>query len=1407
MLTIGELVTLDEDAEFRNAVQLDAYDNATLNLALLRSYLFTGSAPADTGAAVRSIASVGVLDQIRQAFLHKAMENGLAVIANYGHGKSHLALALANYFGKPVGSTEVKLLFNKIDNAVNDPAKASGYRDFKQSRGEFLVVRLRGDMPRTLREQFMASLEKALGEHSATAGQRLQFWHNMAEKFLSGLSPENRAHADAFLEQYSTEVSLLLQQVQQHLDVYDLCVRLFTHLYGVPPNFGGEVSLKEVINWAATAFCGIDKPLGGILILFDEFSAYINRYAQRNATGELQDLLNGVDDQRGKVVFLAFAQHDPLTVAEHIHLPGQARDSLKRELTRLPRKFALYSLMESVIDAYLTQSDTGWQHFTQERKVQGHLYRATDLAYEQFKARYDRELHWGIEKFQEFVTKGCFPLHPFTTVLLCNLKFSAADEIGTPRTVLGFVMEQLRATQHLPAVEADHVNWVLPVKLVDYFGERLHGDHFTAYTNAVRLLDPAAPMHYELVLKALLLQEVAGIKARSERQVELLAECAGLTEDETKHALKSLSSSRCIRYDPINKVNSLWTLTTNPDELEEILAEKLGTLPFDEAALKELENLLKKELPDAFGSVNLRVRWGDANDWAAHETLVTLENLTADYIANLAQQYDTAINGLVEGRRGCLVWLLARNESEIAWYREHVATLLDDALRGDAPMPVVFMLPSEAHAEIIDAFQRVRALGKFNQSEREAAGIDLFSLESAQAKATLLKVFDRLRGEVGNHLDVPRSIGAYAVPLAYRARLIGRPSITGVMTECYNLAYRYAPPEFFTQYKANNARLREAVKLIAGLLLQNSPSSLRDGIRTNPVARDLCDKFLIQKWGLLNSDFRIQEPNSQAIRRVWERFDAVCPPGSQDIAVQELLIPLLNPPFGYDYNTTTLVFCAWFGFNNHDMQVTVFGRQINRDRLGNWLTRSPKEFIIDICCTQMVGLARRDPGEVVQEVRAILDKIKTGTLTKEEAETAITKLEEVGHDERNGVELRDKVQAGATTLKDALTETRNYDQQAGKLAQTIKTESNLRTLLEIQRRIASLPRTSHILTNAPTPVQLREQIQSRLVEVVELDCQRLEDLQRIAQLENNQGQLNARKKWLQDAGYAPLVERIDIALRRIDEKRVAIEKMEREESVRVEIRAMDENTRLQLLYSYRARLDEMSGYSAITMELRENRLQRIQKEIERLESQSDTWQNKLDESVNVKSLDSLRDDLLRLTDRYQGTVFAPKLDAARMRAGDLRGFLSALEEIRAVTRNETFASPAEAEQNLKKLDGLADKFGATIAPQQRLLVENMRQAIEQRVQESSKEAVAWLRECEVEYRTGQSPVRIKEKLTRPPAFLPIEVREELLSLNDQVQMCIDQDSVARIEQQFRQIVDRKQREECLRRLELVLQET
>lgn len=95
----------------------------------------------------------------------------------------------------------------------------------------------------------------------------------------------------------------------------------------------------------------------------------------------------------------------------------------------------------------------------------------------------------------------------------------------------------------------------------------------------------------------------------------------------------------------------------------------------------------------------------------------------------------------------------------------------------------------------------------------------------------------RLQDDVAGAHDAPRPTAELTVPLAYRATLNGLPgsSIRRVLSECYKLAYRFSPPEFFTQYQNTNNKLKSAVKLVANQFLRGSwiESAARHRIRRN----------------------------------------------------------------------------------------------------------------------------------------------------------------------------------------------------------------------------------------------------------------------------------------------------------------------------------------------------------------------------------------------------------------------------------------------------------------------------------------------------------------------------------------------------------------------------------------------
>ena len=447
---VSAIVLSNLQEEFTNDVQLGWYPSDPRNCELAGNYIFTSNAIDGYKS------SIDLLKKARDGFLYEGNPNRLVVIATYGHGKSHFALALANFFGKSYGSPEVGAILRNIEHASDGPS-VTMFRNFKEGRQPYLVLRLRGDQPQGLTQQVMSGIEEALREVPGVEGLMPPFWYADAERFLDGLSSEQKQKIDAALQEYGTDVASLTRRVREKdPTTYDLCRKASSAVFGVPLDFGGETSLQSVIEWVADEVCGEEKPTAGLLILFDEFSAFIQRYAERGGGGSLQDLLNGVSNRRSKVVFVAFGQHDPDTAADNAYRAlndAEGLNNLKKELNRLPKddQHRLFSSLETVLDVYLKQDVGAWlQLMGTFPTAIGEVTQATDATMQLFPERYDYAKGWGTERVQECLTRGCFPLHPLTIALFCSVRLR---EITSHRSVLGFVTSSLNRKMNEPALQ------------------------------------------------------------------------------------------------------------------------------------------------------------------------------------------------------------------------------------------------------------------------------------------------------------------------------------------------------------------------------------------------------------------------------------------------------------------------------------------------------------------------------------------------------------------------------------------------------------------------------------------------------------------------------------------------------------------------------------------------------------------------------------------------------------------------------------------------------------------------------------------------------------------------------------------------------------------------------------------
>lgn len=1391
---ISDLVKRDAKAEFRNDVQLSAYDDKDRNLSLVNSYLFTSDAPEGTKSSTQ------VLLSTIQTLLNERLDNRSVVVATFGHGKSHLALAIANYFGRPANSEPFKAVLQKISNAFSGSSNFKTFQQFKESRGEFVVVRLRGDVPGSLREQFLTNLENELGNHEISKNHRLPGWYEKAEKYLVALEGKELKKANAFLEKFEIDVPMLVQNVKRKQDsAYDKFIDLYAHLdeHGFKPNMEGELSLAFAVKWAVKNFCG-DGKLGGVVVLFDEFSLYVQNYAKRTAAGELQDLLNGIDECRGKAVFIAFAQQDPITAAQNA-LVGAAPDqkeSLLKELTRIPQKFVLHSLMESVIDSYLDQPNDKWQKFLQEPNVSILVAQATNVALDQFKDRYTK-LGWtSVQKFEETVTKGCFPLHPITTAMLCNTQFqSSVSASGTPRNILGFILEQLDNLQDKQAIVGRQINWVLPIYLVDYFGERLPAERYRAYQQAIeRVVDDEnaafSANDQKDILKALLLQEVSVLKARDEDQIDLIASMVGVPPSDTKKCLRFLSDSKVIAWNQDGRKSySLWASSFNPFKLDQILDRKVKGV---EVAQRDLLHLSENYL----GATQVSIPWGHPQDWQAKEYLLTVEHFNAKTLQDLAgyYRYDDK-NGLQEGIRSCLIWLVAQNQDDMAFYKQSAQKILDDAFPETEPLPIVLLLPAHENPLLITSIRNRKTLTSFTQTEKDDCGPDVFRAREAQEETNIQQSILDLRGG-DNYSDIPRFHTQFVVPKPYKARIqqMGNTSLQRMLEAIYAIAYRFAPPEFFQQYQLSARNFRNTVKTVSIDILHSDASSLGGTIRSNSSANDLV-KLLIQKWTIITSDNRVKSPVQDHVLSAWEKLDNSFPSGENENLVKDVVLSLLNPPFGYDYNTLALIFCAWFGLNSHNLQVIADGAPINIKQVDAWLQVGPKEFINSLL-THKVALARRDLAKATKEIKALLAKVKKGGLSRKEAKESLAKFEDFINTEEINPDLASEARNEIKNIQSSLDVLSRYEKQAKDILGAIGRERSIKKIVDLLDTLDIELDGTLVSVDAPLPAEIRSKVQKWLEEIVETQCKDYEEIEDIADLNLHRRDLETLRQDLTRLKLPTLAERVKKSIATLADNAESLRIRQEEASIQNELRMLQISAPLKSLYDFCEKWKKQTGLSKETQKLRDAQIRAAEQEIDRVESDVEDLEKDIERIDSKQALDILNRSLLLLAHRVDGTALSKKLVKPMAAIESLGQFFEELWKV-----DNTVIATEEIAQALRaRLNDVSKRYSKLLSDKQKQAIEKSEQTIEKRIRGYEQQAALLVDEYERTYAKGVKIVELRAQMERPISFLTEKERKRLNTLIVQVDRKLDEDVILQIEHNFRKIKDTKIRQKCIKRL-------
>ncbi|PQV65271.1 hypothetical protein B1R32_1018 [Abditibacterium utsteinense] len=1384
-----------------NDVQLGWYPNDPRNKQLCDFYIWSSH------SLGKAKPSVELLERVREAFLMTTSPRRFIFRATYGHGKTHLALALANFFGRPHDSDQVQGILSQLRES--SPAKAEGFAAFKAERPPYLVVRLFGENVSNLPQAVVSAVETALKENEATQDYKLDFWFDKALEGFDKFGEDQIARSNEFLAPRNTDFPTLCQGLRdRNGDLFELSCGLIEHIMGFAPDFGRAVELKALIFKVAFDLCGEGKPFSGLLILFDEFSAFTRSYARDYILTRgtpLQSLLDGVVNAGNLAVFVAFSQYDPNSdvqaIFQQIGATEDDRQNIDKELNRLPpsERFQLYSSLELVLSNFLLQDTANWDALTQDVEVWEQIEEATDDVMRLYGDHYSEAMGWGDERVQTLLSQGCFPFHPLTIAILCKSNLRG-DESGA-RTVMQYLTGAFREQAKMPALQNGVLNWISPISLVEEFGRAIVDEDFlwSQYAQTLTRIGGEAPASQRATLHAMLLHDVVGLKVSRapgsyERNIAVLS---GQTPHEAQSALQELHAAGYLKRDETRNVYAFWPVGEDGSKVEKPLNQEVtATL---NNPVKLVEALEKAVNAHGWPDEEVSGAPGHPQDWGAEMWILPRALFSAARLKKLAQTYSVEKLALNEPYRGFVVSLVATTNEELAYFKMNAQSVLDEALAGmDNPPPLILRVPQFAQGNFVKALVREQVLRGWDAEKKREVGIKPFEEFVA---STLKEIADNRNGYISS---------AYIVPLPYRAvveaKSIGGQllSLSNLLKICYDQAYRFAPP-FFTQDKVTTAALKSATRTACNFFLKGTFAGWQSdsGVLGAGKTRAIFDQFLVNSgasgWGIVELNNRICEPKSAKVREGWSVLEAAIPPGVEDAEVKPVILKLLNAPYGYDVNTASLLLCAWVGFNQSQLEFNTFsGRSANlRECLGQDL----KKFLEEVISTKDLRITRRDEVETKKQVEVLIQKIRfKEPFSVNEATSAVAQLEIFAADESGEMRLINASQSAMAQLQSDLKLAEDYSQSVASLQKKTSDAASisdaLKALSEAQKEIpVGCVRPETLISTA----DLTSQASLKLTQVTENFCARREALSDIRDVSKYQGELDTAKKWFVERGLLELRDRVQNALYALSDREEELQSEGKDAEFVASLKPFKSEKSLAVL---RANLSALAAYQSNSPKT-EAAIADARTAMEATLNGHLGWfsplATQLDGAVSHSEFNRLDREISRYLDRFDGTPEGEDLSAFQKRIEMLGRVWEKVSELRRERprNNADLKKLGQAFEKLSENEALSDA--------QKAHVLSVKAEIDTRFVAQVEAAKSELEAYETRNASGEDAVVLKNQLEdalkREMAYLSDEHKPKLRALDRALQRRIDDDEIKRVEANFLKIQDTSKRRECLRLLQ------
>lgn len=980
-MKFGELLEFRKDLYFEGAVQIDWFYDQVRAAKVAENFVFHGKDyfgfEETTLGGKKRIDTVGLVQSLTSKLGDENVKVPFLAIADYGTGKSHLAVTLGQLFSGPKYMPET---FSKVLSNIRSIDENAADEINRNCDGRNFVMVINGMRDFNLHSEILRAAQRSLALYGLPDDnlRKLNRALETAEMFFERNSQnfigifESAAKEIGWKETGERLVHKIKSELLSNEEAFEIVNKAYRETNGQEIRWDEGLSASTILEMLVTEYCGMNGKFDHIIILFDEFGRYLEYASGVNAAksgdSALQQIFEAVQNADGALQVINFIQSDIKTYLQRV-------DQTKNTSRYIGRydcsdKFYISSNLETVFANLIQRKDKDvfsntvikWQSDNEEI----------------WKKYFEQINRWLITKgmwkdyklFRKVVVEGIYPMHPLATYMLTQL----SDYLQN-RSSLTLISQYIEELSLADINETPIL--IMPEYLMrgDLYVEMLAAEQdgkqpsqqCIRYDNIFRKFGDKLSDKSLAILRSNLILRILRFRTTDyEDAKEALQFVSGFTKQEIEEELNLLENEYAVLgfdnhagcFDFMEESNGAHDFKVIKKRL--IAAANINKSYINTLKIQEIAGVLEMQGTN-FGATHKIA----TNEWQFKQELYPIEEFTEAKTDAYVSEWKAATSSIAA--KGRLVWLYMNKDTD----PDVIAKVQAQVIKFENK-PIVVMLVNDEENRLFNnlvEYYVLDTLDDVNRKKYERHYIDGFKLAENNLKDEFEEL-KKLRQRI-----FPNGINTVGTRMAS--------FLSGVFEEIYPNSVPFWFDSFVT--KGNNLGGKGGIYFCSIIKMLLSGSVNADSIHNFASdVRNRIDAVLMTSsstsWKCINEQYRMIPPEEKRAKFVYDDIvEELTKKESKEC--EEIFKKYTQPPFGMSDDIITLMIAVICANLSYCLRLRYKGEIKNINNWKELVVIKDKKIDIDVIRKSTFIIV--DAGEVVGKYKRLFTRIQDNRIMSE----------------------------------------------------------------------------------------------------------------------------------------------------------------------------------------------------------------------------------------------------------------------------------------------------------------------------------------------------------------------------------------------------------------------------------------